>query len=255
MKHRVPSHSSKLILATVAAATLLLATCGGKQSMASKSAAAYREAQAKGTPVGERSHGGHAATPDGSLTTSTDHAGMSEAEHAATPDMDHSTMADMGHAQEGMQHKKAPHGPHDQKTPSDASPTPMEHGAMQHGMPHGGTTSQARGMAEVRQVEAHPGQPASTLEPGSLDAPAPTSVSDSARSEEMAQTMTSPGHAMAHGEYVHQDVGRDAAPTQHEMRGHDEEPVYTCPMHPDVKSGTPGTCPKCGMTLVKKERK
>lgn len=28
---------------------------------------------------------------------------------------------------------------------------------------------------------------------------------------------------------------------------------YTCPMHPEVISDKPGTCPKCGMDLVKKE--
>lgn len=28
--------------------------------------------------------------------------------------------------------------------------------------------------------------------------------------------------------------------------------VYTCPMHSDVKSDKPGSCPKCGMDLVKK---
>ncbi|MDD4970981.1 MAG: heavy metal-binding domain-containing protein [Paludibacter sp.] len=28
---------------------------------------------------------------------------------------------------------------------------------------------------------------------------------------------------------------------------------YTCPMHPEVISGKPGECPKCGMDLVKKE--
>ncbi len=27
---------------------------------------------------------------------------------------------------------------------------------------------------------------------------------------------------------------------------------YTCPMHPEVHSDTPGKCPECGMTLVKK---
>jgi len=26
--------------------------------------------------------------------------------------------------------------------------------------------------------------------------------------------------------------------------------VYSCPMHPDVRSDKPGTCFKCGMTLV-----
>lgn len=26
--------------------------------------------------------------------------------------------------------------------------------------------------------------------------------------------------------------------------------VYTCPMHPNVRSGTPGICPECGMALV-----
>ncbi|MDB5258548.1 MAG: hypothetical protein JWM14_3243 [Chitinophagaceae bacterium] len=29
--------------------------------------------------------------------------------------------------------------------------------------------------------------------------------------------------------------------------------VYTCPMHPEVISDKPGSCPKCGMDLVKKE--
>ncbi|EHQ30657.1 heavy metal-binding domain-containing protein [Mucilaginibacter paludis] len=28
---------------------------------------------------------------------------------------------------------------------------------------------------------------------------------------------------------------------------------YTCTMHPEVLSDEPGKCPKCGMTLVKKE--
>jgi len=26
-------------------------------------------------------------------------------------------------------------------------------------------------------------------------------------------------------------------------------PIYTCPMHPEVRQDHPGNCPKCGMTL------
>lgn len=29
--------------------------------------------------------------------------------------------------------------------------------------------------------------------------------------------------------------------------------VYTCTMHPEVRSDKPGDCPKCGMPLIKKE--
>lgn len=31
--------------------------------------------------------------------------------------------------------------------------------------------------------------------------------------------------------------------------------TYTCPMHPEVQSDQPGSCPKCGMKLVEKQQK
>ena len=34
----------------------------------------------------------------------------------------------------------------------------------------------------------------------------------------------------------------------------DSEKIYTCPMHPEVQSATPGKCPKCGMDLVLKPK-
>jgi len=30
------------------------------------------------------------------------------------------------------------------------------------------------------------------------------------------------------------------------------EKTYTCPMHPEVQSDQPGSCPKCKMRLVEK---
>jgi len=38
------------------------------------------------------------------------------------------------------------------------------------------------------------------------------------------------------------------APVRQQPSGHKQ--IYTCPMHPEVRSKTPGSCPKCGMTLV-----
>lgn len=32
-----------------------------------------------------------------------------------------------------------------------------------------------------------------------------------------------------------------------------DEKYYTCPMHPEVSSSTPGKCPRCDMDLVLKE--
>jgi hypothetical protein len=54
----------------------------------------------------------------------------------------------------------------------------------------------------------------------------------------------------------HHDHGSKPPPsgTQHEHHGAAPQPtpktVYTCPMHPEVRSAEPGKCPKCGMTLV-----
>ena len=30
--------------------------------------------------------------------------------------------------------------------------------------------------------------------------------------------------------------------------------IYTCSMHPEVAADKPGTCPKCGMDLVEKDK-
>ena len=40
------------------------------------------------------------------------------------------------------------------------------------------------------------------------------------------------------------------APPHAEEESMPSATVYTCPMHPEVQSDVPGTCPKCGMKLV-----
>jgi len=41
--------------------------------------------------------------------------------------------------------------------------------------------------------------------------------------------------------------------TTTESSSTEKKVVYTCSMHPEIKSDKPGQCPKCGMTLVVKE--
>jgi membrane fusion protein, copper/silver efflux system len=40
---------------------------------------------------------------------------------------------------------------------------------------------------------------------------------------------------------------------KHALHRQVSEAVYTCPMHPEIRSNVPGSCPVCGMALVKKD--
>jgi Cu(I)/Ag(I) efflux system membrane fusion protein len=46
----------------------------------------------------------------------------------------------------------------------------------------------------------------------------------------------------------HSDAGKDAMGAVSSVKA-----VWTCPMHPEVVKDRPGSCPICGMDLVKKE--
>jgi Cu(I)/Ag(I) efflux system membrane fusion protein len=48
-------------------------------------------------------------------------------------------------------------------------------------------------------------------------------------------------------------TGSSDAQKQSTMQESATQVYYTCTMHPEVHSDQPGTCPICGMELVKKE--
>ena len=73
-------------------------------------------------------------------------------------------------------------------------------------------------------------QPAATLRMDDFDAPAATAVAEA------------------------QKAAGGGSHAGHEPQVGSKQVIYTCPMHPEVTSDKPGTCPKCGMTLVKKEQ-
>jgi predicted RNA-binding Zn-ribbon protein involved in translation (DUF1610 family) len=61
-------------------------------------------------------------------------------------------------------------------------------------------------------------------------------------------------HEMFYSEHQHEEkTEKKTTGTKMEIRESFYSTVYTCPMHPEVKSDNPGKCPKCGMKLEKKE--
>lgn len=127
----------------------------------------------------------------------------------------------------------------------------------------------AAAFREAAATPPSPGQPARTLRPDALDAPAATSVQEAQRSAEMAEEMT--GHG-GHGAGAYRQVDAGRGPGAHEgsepqapgagaHQGHEHAgeaaeaaAVYVCPMHPEVTSNGPGRCPKCGMALVERRK-
>ena len=168
--------------------------------MASKSAAAYREARAKGIPVtGGHEHGGHAATATG---TADGGAAMDHSAHGATPATDHTAMghgtardAHAGHTATSATADHAQHRPsgasggHAAHPPAATSAAHDQHSGMQHGT----ATSPADPHAQHRPAADAPAvvltaptgsnamarvRPAATLRSDDFDAPAPVSVEE-----------------------------------------------------------------------------
>ena len=351
MKHYMRRSATGSLIAI--ALLLSVLACGGKQTVASKSAAAFREAQTKGTPPGGEAHGGHSAA--GATDSAGDHATMTGMDHSTMTGMDHSTMTGGTGAMAGMDHSKNQPGQpmagmdHSKMQTGQQPMAGMDHSKMQTGqqplagMDHSKMQTGQQPMAGMDHSKMQAGQqpmagmdhsnmpgmqqgtppaavvnppttnaeiqrlrPASTLKGDAFDAPAAAAVSEAMKAsqggghEGMDMRGITPGEdrenpptpAPAFRDGPRQGVG--AAPSadhsnhgqtapaaqprqnvpapavdhsQHgqsapaaQPRAQAKKPaapaaatVYTCPMHPEVTSDKPGTCPKCGMALVKKK--
>jgi hypothetical protein len=143
--HDMKHHFRTLACSAALLAALGVVACGGKQTMASKSAAAYDEAKKKGIPIEAGEHGGHSVEPAGAATTSTETAAMPGMDHGAMPGMDHSTMA-------GMQQGASGSSTHDMAGMDHSAMTGMDHSKMP-GMKHGATGSGAHDMAGMAGMD------------------------------------------------------------------------------------------------------
>ncbi len=247
--------------AAVIAAGLLIG-CGGDES-------AEHEHSTPAPGGGHEAHEGHKmpeAAPEASTghqhghQHGTAHQGHPAPEAGST--VDHSAMGHGAERPDSGQHAGhgAPAAPsagsqpaaagHDHSSP--AQPAAPGHGHAGHSQPAqpaapSRTVIQEKASAPAAPEAPSTGQPAKTLSPDALDSPAETSVLDAQRSEDMAKAGGE--HAGHGGTYTHVDVGREEQAPAAEPHQH---AVYACPVHPEVTGSSPGTCPKCGRTLVER---
>jgi len=116
----------------------------------------------------------------------------------------------------------------------------------------------ARHPADPRAPAAPPAASAFRLQPDEFDRAVTASVPGSA-----ADSSTAPEAPKPHPEppMHHHDPGTGgmspALPKTHSPGSTTarsrERPVYSCPMHPEVTDTTASKCPKCGMTLERRE--
>ena len=242
--------------------------CGGRESTASKSAAAFEEAAKKGgSPAGTsgETHGGHDASAgaagaseemdhskmpgmdpsasmagmDHSRATGTRSPGMAGMDHSAMPGMRRSGVSGTNRGgMAGMDHSRMSGG----STPGMAG---MNHASMSTTNPSGmaGRGHDMAGMGQMGAkgpmgapvpepplAVARPGQPAATLRTDGIDAPVATAIKDAARADGMSGEMA----GMSHGMYRQTDAGRDVVrsptPITGGHEGHEMAPSTAPPM-------------------------
>ncbi len=139
---------------------LLVVACGGKQTVASKSAEAFREAQKKDVAPGGGAHGGHsAAAGDQGISTDAteDHATMTGMDLSTMTGMDHSTMTTGTGAMAGMDHSNMP-GMQRGQSMAGMDHSKMKPGQSMAGMDHS-KMKPGQSMAGMAHSKMQPGEP------------------------------------------------------------------------------------------------
>ena len=273
---KISVHPAIRRLVATLAAVLALYACGARQSVASRSAAAFREAQAKGIPIDKGGHGGHENAPESSDTKGTNLAG-SEPGGMTGMNMSGSKSGSMT----GMNMSGSKSGSMAGMNMSGSKSGGMA-GMDMSGSKSGGMAgmnmsgSKSGGMAGMNMsgsdmsaivpqpeaLQARPGETADTLRADPLDAPASTSLAAAARPAENGEMMMPMGH------YVQHDVGGQPSAGDHQTTGempgmdmsrkespkpvHAEAVTYVCASHPEIVRTEPGKCPLDGTPLVRK---
>ena len=187
MKHYIRRSAAGSSIAI--ALLLFVVACGGKETVASKSAAAFREAQKKGTPIGGEAHGGHAGGEAQATMTGMDHSTMTG--------MDHSTMTGSG-AMAGMDHSKMQPG---------QSMAGMDHSKMQPGQSMAGMDH-----SKMQPGESMAGMDHSKMQPGESMAG-------------MNHSKMQPGQSMAGMDHSKMQPGQSMAGMDHSKMQPGQQPM------------------------------
>jgi len=232
-------------------ALVALLGCGGQETVASKSAAAFRDAQERGETFGGGgdAHGHGAAGPGGDAATHEGHAAggpqAESAEHAHGAAAGGAGRHEGGHGDMAQRSGAAKTGGH---AGHAAPPEQPVAGAGQHGghgaavqgtgaggAPAGAHAGHAPGAAAPSQpatpspVPVAAGEPARTLRPDPVDAPAATSLGEAQRSAAITGEMAGEGHGAHGGTYRQLDAGRGPAATPPPPQEHDEHEGHEPP--------------------------
>lgn len=120
---------------------------------------------------------------------------------------------------------------------------------MDHSKMPGMDMSKSPAGAPAPKPETMPGMDHSKMQ--NMPAPAPAASPPDKVAVEMEMKKTSDEMKKTSDEL--KKKSDEAKPGGKSAKSSPAPTIYTCVMHPEVQQATPGNCPKCGMTLVKKE--